>query len=43
MEKNNQRKVYQKPSWQKQEMFERFSMACPKTTNPCNGGFNKQS
>jgi hypothetical protein len=43
MEKNNQRKVYQKPSWQKQEMFERFSMACPKITSPCNLGYNKQS
>lgn len=43
MEKNNQRKVYQKPSWQKQEMFERFSMGCAKTTNPCNLGTIKQS
>jgi hypothetical protein len=43
MEKNNQRKVYQKPSWQKQEMFERFSMACAKMSNPCGLGVKKQS
>jgi hypothetical protein len=30
MEKNKKRKVYQKPSWQKQEMFERFAQACGK-------------
>jgi hypothetical protein len=35
MEKNHQRKVYQKPSWQKQEMFERFAAACTKTTKAC--------
>lgn len=35
MEKNNNRKVYQKPSWQKQEMFERFAKVCPKVVNPC--------
>ena len=43
MEKNNQRKVYQKPCWQKQEMFERFAQACAKLVSPCNGGVNKQS
>ena len=30
MEKNNQLKAYQKPGWQKQEMFERFAQACDK-------------
>jgi hypothetical protein len=43
MEKNNQRKVYQKPSFQKQEMFERFAHVCAKITNPCNTGKNKMS
>jgi len=42
MENNKQRKVYQKPSWQKQEMFERFALMCGKLVNPCNtGGQNK--
>ena len=37
MEKNNQRKIYQKPSWQKQEMFERFCVVCSKQVGPgCN-------
>jgi hypothetical protein len=31
MQKANKRKVYQKPSWQKQEMFERFARTCGKT------------
>jgi hypothetical protein len=43
MEKNIQRKVYQKPSWRKQEMFERFARACPKSHYPCNGGYIKKS
>jgi len=29
------KKPYQKPVWERQEMFERFVMACCKTTNGC--------
>jgi hypothetical protein len=27
---NKKRKVYQKPGWQKQEMFVRFALSCAK-------------
>lgn len=43
MEKNNQRKVYQKPSWQKQEMFERFAHVCDKLIKKCNAGKQNKS
>jgi hypothetical protein len=29
-----QTKIYQKPSWEKQQLFERFSMTCT-TKSPC--------
>jgi hypothetical protein len=43
MEKNNKRKVYQKPSWQKQEMFERFAVSCGKKGAGSTGGCHSPS
>lgn len=40
MEKNKKRKVYQKPSWQKQEMFERFAASCAKMHSSCSQSHN---
>jgi hypothetical protein len=31
------KKPYQKPSWQKQEMFEKFSLACNRKPGSCAG------
>jgi hypothetical protein len=34
MKEMSQRKKYLKPEWSKEEMFERFAMACDKFTPP---------
>jgi hypothetical protein len=31
------KKSYQKPSWQKQEMFEKFSLTCNRKPGGCSG------
>jgi len=37
-EKHIEQKSYQKPSWEKQKLFERFSMACCLQTGGCTKG-----
>ncbi len=32
---NLKKKPYQKPGWEKQELFEKFAMACCKMTGSC--------